>query len=155
MSLWQSVTGFFSSWWFDASLVEKIWAIPPASMRAGLGPSQEEFTLQRYFLQWVSQLKQCWCGPPNCDVLTALNAQDSKLNDFLQTCPGTEQNTSSSGDLQSTAAVNTCKSLSIWPGKVGLKWEKKIHPEAYWVSRSPNVLKCTVNPIPVWANQLL
>lgn len=116
---------FFLSWWFDPSSVEKMWAISPASTRAGLGPSQEEFTLQRYFLQWVSQLKQCWCGPPNCDVLTALNAQDSGLSDFPQTSPGTEQNTSSSGDLHSTAAVNTCKSLSIWREKVGLKWENK------------------------------
>lgn len=116
---------FFLSRWFDPSSVEKMEAIPPASMRAGSGPSWEEFTLQRYFLQLVSQLKQCWCGPLNRDVLTALMPEDSGLSDLLQNSHGTEHSTRSSGDLYSTAAVNTCKSISVQSEKVGLKWENK------------------------------
>lgn len=116
---------FFLSQWFEPTSVEKMGAVPPASMRAGLGPSWEEFTLQRYFLQSVSQLKQCWCGPLNRDLLTALTPEDSGLDDLLQTSCGTEHSTKSSGALCSIAAVNTCKSTSIRSEKVGLKWENK------------------------------
>lgn len=130
-----SLDFFFSSWQFDPSSVEKMGVIPPASMTAGSGPSWEEFTLQRYFLQLVSQLKQCWCGPLNRDLLTALTPEDSGLDDLLQSNCGTEHSTRSSGALCSTAAVNTCK--STYPIRES---RTEMGEQIYRVGRSPSTL---------------